>query len=145
MSEYKRIQEQMQELQKQRVKLCREFFEDEIEKFFTENPAVESFSWRQYTPYFNDGDPCEFGVCQSSDEVSVNDVVGWDVPVNPPWSRERAEEFNRARDVALATHEKVSTLLGQFNEDDLKMMFNDHSKVTVDANGDIQVEEHKHD
>ena len=26
------------------------------------NPVVEAVKWRQYTPYFNDGEPCVFGV-----------------------------------------------------------------------------------
>ena len=30
--------------------------------FFTENPTVTKIVWTQYTPYFNDGDPCVFGV-----------------------------------------------------------------------------------
>lgn len=25
-------------------------------------PGVGKLAWKQYTPYFNDGDPCEFGV-----------------------------------------------------------------------------------
>lgn len=25
-------------------------------------PGIEAFGWRQYTPYFNDGEPCIFGV-----------------------------------------------------------------------------------
>jgi hypothetical protein len=36
---------------------------DEVLKlFFDANPYVASISWRQYTPYFNDGDSCEFSV-----------------------------------------------------------------------------------
>lgn len=27
---------------------------------FTEHPILYSFAWNQYTPYFNDGDSCEF-------------------------------------------------------------------------------------
>lgn len=27
-----------------------------------DHPRVLAVRWRQYTPYFNDGDPCEFGV-----------------------------------------------------------------------------------
>lgn len=27
-----------------------------------DDPGVARFGWRQYTPYFNDGDPCVFGV-----------------------------------------------------------------------------------
>lgn len=34
----------------------------EIEKFFADNPKVTGVCWDQYAPYFNDGDPCVFGV-----------------------------------------------------------------------------------
>jgi len=34
----------------------------EFEKFFAENPRIDKISWRQYTPYFNDGDACHFAV-----------------------------------------------------------------------------------
>jgi hypothetical protein len=27
-----------------------------------DDPTIVEFGWRQYTPYFNDGEPCEFGV-----------------------------------------------------------------------------------
>lgn len=30
--------------------------------FFEEYPAVKAVGWTQYTPYFNDGEPCVFGV-----------------------------------------------------------------------------------
>ena len=29
---------------------------------FEQAPKLKSFGWTQYTPYFNDGDTCEFGV-----------------------------------------------------------------------------------
>lgn len=30
--------------------------------FFAEYPEVKAVGWTQYTPYFNDGDPCVFSV-----------------------------------------------------------------------------------
>lgn len=33
-----------------------------FKSFFEANPEVYAFAWTQYTPYFNDGDTCEFGV-----------------------------------------------------------------------------------
>lgn len=40
--------------------------EDSIKSFFKEwfekNPTVHGVMWTQYTPYFNDGEPCEFGL-----------------------------------------------------------------------------------
>ncbi|HEX8024733.1 MAG TPA: hypothetical protein VF484_00875, partial [Candidatus Limnocylindrales bacterium] len=32
-----------------------------IVKAVLDDPTVVEFGWRQYTPYFNDGDPCIFG------------------------------------------------------------------------------------
>lgn len=31
-------------------------------KDLIENPAVQAIVWSQYTPYFNDGDTCKFGI-----------------------------------------------------------------------------------
>ncbi len=33
-----------------------------FKEFFAAHPAVKSIAWTQYTPYFNDGDPCTFRV-----------------------------------------------------------------------------------
>jgi hypothetical protein len=30
--------------------------------FFEKNPGIVALKWQQYTPYFNDGDTCEFDV-----------------------------------------------------------------------------------
>lgn len=35
---------------------------DALIKWVTDNPKIEKIYWTQYTPYFNDGDPCIFGV-----------------------------------------------------------------------------------
>lgn len=37
----------------------KEYFLEIFEKF----PELKAVRWAQYTPYFNDGDPCEFGIC----------------------------------------------------------------------------------
>jgi hypothetical protein len=31
-------------------------------QFFEKNPSITAIVWEQYTPYFNDGEPCEFRV-----------------------------------------------------------------------------------
>lgn len=38
--------------------------------------GVESVRWEQYTPYFNDGDACEFGVHEPSVKLVGNDEGG---------------------------------------------------------------------
>lgn len=37
-------------------------FRAACEEIFGTHPKLEAFSWAQYSPYFNDGDACEFGV-----------------------------------------------------------------------------------
>lgn len=36
------------------------FFKEACSLLFDNLPDLKSFGWRQYTPYFNDGDPCVF-------------------------------------------------------------------------------------
>lgn len=40
--------------------------------FFEKNPAIQSIVWTQYTPYFNDGDTCEFAVHEPHFSNDVN-------------------------------------------------------------------------
>lgn len=35
----------------------------EVKTLFNKYPLLEEFNFPQYTPYFNDGDPCEFRMC----------------------------------------------------------------------------------
>lgn len=37
---------------------------DVSHRIFEQHPSLQGFSWTQYTPYFNDGDPCLFS-CHS--------------------------------------------------------------------------------
>lgn len=42
-----------------------------IKAIFDQYPDLEEFSWDQYAPYFNDGDPCEFSVHSDYPEVKL--------------------------------------------------------------------------
>lgn len=41
---------------------ARSYIESGVQQFFEACPEVNAIFWRQYTPYFNDGEPCEFSV-----------------------------------------------------------------------------------
>lgn len=36
-------------------------FKQAFKIFWDQNPKIRAVVWQQYTPYFNDGEPCEFG------------------------------------------------------------------------------------
>lgn len=101
-------------------------FSDACKTLFEKHTKLESFGWCQYTPYFNDGDACEFGA--HTDEPDVN-----------------GESYYRVEDEALvAAAEEIRAMLCEFNDEDLQEMFGDHAKITVTREG-TEVTEYNHD
>jgi hypothetical protein len=52
-----------------------------------DDPTIVEFGWTQYTPYFNDGEPCEFSVSivwvkTSDDEVDDDEISVYDLNVD---------------------------------------------------------------
>lgn len=47
-----------------------ELFSGSILELFRDNPSLAQLSWRQYTPYFNDGDECVFHVDEYSLQIN---------------------------------------------------------------------------
>jgi hypothetical protein len=49
--------------------------------FWDSNPNIKLITWTQYTPYFNDGDTCEFDVCDvtfsNCDNPDEYDNIRW--------------------------------------------------------------------
>lgn len=54
--------EELNALKEEYTKVFRKEFHNIIKSFFEEVPEVQAIIWSQYTPYFNDGDPCVFGI-----------------------------------------------------------------------------------
>ena len=59
---FKELNAQMEAARKEMQAKSTGFIEAAVQNFLDECPEVESVSWTQYTPYFNDGDACEFSV-----------------------------------------------------------------------------------
>lgn len=61
--------------------LPREDFEDIVTRVLADEFFVD-FGWTQYTPYFNDGDPCEFGTSglwiRTVEDLTLKTVVSTD-------------------------------------------------------------------
>jgi hypothetical protein len=65
------IQKQIAKLEKQANKESSKLISKGFKQIFKKNPELKSFSWTQYTPYFNDGDECVFSA--NTDYISIND------------------------------------------------------------------------
>lgn len=121
---------------------------------FDENPEIQAIAWVQYTPYFNDGDSCEFGIRdfnlklskaervrlgeneEDVDEFDINDVNYWESDVH--WSNKSAEAEH---------YRNIESYLNSFAEsleDIFKSAFGDHAQVVCTREG-FTVDEHDHE
>jgi len=55
---------------------------EECQAFFEKNPDIKALGWLQYTPSFNDGEPCTFGVGElhvtTEDNYEDLDLYEWE-------------------------------------------------------------------
>lgn len=112
-------------------------FRAQAAALFEANPKLKSFGWHQYTPYFNDGDTCEFSVNR------------WDVDIcglNPDEtdSDEFAEETGMSQEEAKSFVPQVKKFMEQFDDCDMEKAFGDHARVTIDREG-ITIDSYDHD
>lgn len=128
-------------------------------EFFAANPGVEAVRWAQYTPYFNDGDSCTFGV--QDPMVSLKDVPA-DVEFGEDGFSDGPVEYGgygkpdvKLRDATDAEKETgrrlkaaataLKKMWNEVQDDDLFLMtFGDHQQVTATAAG-FDVDEYEHD
>lgn len=143
-----------------RIKAAQEAFQKEAQeelgksfkKFFEDHPEVASVQWEQYTPYFNDGETCYFGVR----ELEAKDADGEDAFA---YFKETEEQYKyleggyvsmpalrSATDAEEALERDFGGLssLVEGLEDLLEGIFGDHATVTATASG-FEVDECEHD
>jgi len=110
-------------------------------EFFVAHPEIQAIKWKQYTPYFNDGDACVFSVhdwyakptdaalAPKDDEDEENGFID-------PWSMGNGP---------LAAAKKSGAELFKLLDDEMmKGAFGDHAEVTATRDG-FEVESYEHD
>lgn len=75
------LRAEMEEKQKEIQQRAREVFREEMQSLFASYPDLQSISWTQYTPYFNDGNECVFR-CAGTYSVNIN-LYGPDPETGP--------------------------------------------------------------
>lgn len=144
--------------------VAQDMLKETFKEFWKLNPGIKVVRWTQYTPYFNDGDACVFGV----NDVYFSNAEGDDMDDLSYYGEYEGEnedifsgssyEFVSERDyykeiqakaaaggVDTQSIQELSNLIGSDEmEDILLMMFDDHVVVTATRNG-FDVEEYNHD
>jgi hypothetical protein len=160
--------EQAMQLKKRYEKMVNGFREEDFKGWFVEffnlYPFIERIQWTQYTPYFNDGEPCEFGVNDpelqlSAAYIDLNPGLSVGTPdwgTAPSDDREEDEAIDSQwlstysvdkshREQWPQLYEAVSSLKALFEAQDiLQHVFGEHSFVTVTPEK-IVVDEYQHD
>lgn len=111
-----------------------------LKEYFAKHTAIKAVGWCQYTPHFNDGDPCEFGlhsIYYSTKEVSAeqaeeldgrfDDAEGW--------------KYGSGGVIPVTAGADFKELI---DEDVFELAFGDHAYVIVTPEA-IFVHEYEHD
>jgi len=144
-SQLQQIRDQRNALSKQIHEQGKELFNESARGLFAKHPKLESFSWTQYTPYFNDGDSCTFGVNSGSLYVKFNEkefeeLSTWTFRSERTYNQEARQEAGLKEAYA-----DIRDLLTTFEDADYELMFGDHVKVTVKAPGVTETNDYPHD
>ncbi len=74
MSTLNDLEEKIQEIEKQIKRDGEQIMKELFIELFNELPKVQAVRWAQYTPYFNDGDPCIFNVYEPEFKVDAPEI-----------------------------------------------------------------------
>lgn len=137
----------------EKIKKMRKDLKDEIQKLGKENlitvynalfdkfPEIDGVVWDQYTPYFNDGEPCYFSVnelriCSSAITTAFPDISDYGNDEMYAYSIQYAVQKDgvsaatRERYMSIVKEAKEISTIAQQNEDIWEDVFGDHVKVS---------------
>ena len=135
MTKYTEAKKKMKAALEQANAIVKEAFLEASNEVFNKYPNIESFSWTQYTPYFNDGDECTFSAQTQYPQLTFTD--GTEIDIDYGSGDVDAEDV--VEEIAA-----VKTFLAQFDESDYEEMFGDHVLVVVSRKG-AKIKGYDHD
>ena len=150
-SEVQDMNAQLESIRQEHLKTLREKFKSITSAFFEGAPQVQAVVWDQYTPYFNDGEPCEFSV---NEPFFVTQNFDFNNLPSSSWEFED-EEYGEIGSVYFKPKEEednfeLKMLCYEFskiisdNEELMQEMFGDHVTVYL-TKEKVLTEECSHD
>jgi len=151
---FKRLEQVKQDYDNAIAQVQKEFQENEGKPFieglfkplFDAIPNLEAIRWRQYIPYFNDGDECTFGVHEPSYKFTDSDELGyaddgfmdlWEIG----WAiKEGNLDFELTEEQNGLIRDVNGKLQGEY-ENLLEAIFGSHAEITVFPDR-VEVEEY---
>jgi len=112
-----------------------------FKEFFEAHPKAAAVSWRQYTPYFNDGDPCYFRVGEMSLHLHEEDDEEEDYDPDGGYD---SYSLSHSEDPELKKMSEDFDKLTDIPEEVLEYVFGDHVTITATSEG-FEITEYDHD
>lgn len=112
----------------------------ELDGFFEDFPEIESIKWTQYTPHFNDGSECTFSVNEPSVKLKGDKEYKQEYEFSSTYQRTPSKDDLRISKGLSKLHKQFEKV-----EDVFESVFGDHSEITVQSNGKVEIEEYEHD
>lgn len=133
-SQYQKIKANIKALRAEAAKLAKACLYKELVTLFAEYPEVVAVRWRQYTPSFNDGDPCTFTCHAAYCELSFRDK-------GDPEEETDFTDYGETPSEKQAV-EAFQGFLEEIDEEDMLTIFGDGVEVTIDRDGETTKEEY---
>jgi hypothetical protein len=97
------------------------FMSVDLKPIFKKYPKINAIGWNQYTPYFNDGEECEFevhepAVAWDTDEIDYYEEVNW---YSTPGLRETYQRLLC----------EIRAVVNQWSDELKKSLFGDHVEI----------------
>lgn len=135
----------IKEIKQCQVDLFNESFKEVIKEVFSSVPGLNKIGWTQYTPYFNDGEECVFGVSDPSFDIKeLNDEPEKEEDNSNVWKWASSYRIKDKRPKEQYETIKAFEDLINNNEDALRSVYGDHAKIIITPEN-IEVTEYEHD
>lgn len=120
------FEEKVEQLRKE----FQELFQSRVKVVFDAVPDLESIQIIQYTPYFMDGDACEFSIHSVSFYNEEEPDTDWDYDFESPSEQQVLKDALQGFIYS--------------NQDLMCEMYGDHAEITITRDG-TDISEHEHD
>jgi hypothetical protein len=115
--------------------------------------SVHSIKWEQYTPYFNDGDSCEFTIGEirvkfndgdndagemGDGYLSSYDIGTWD-------SETRSRIYTKEDKVRYEILDRIGKTFTTIPNDLFLVSYDDHKSIIIYTDGTVDIEDYDHD
>ena len=122
---FESFKKQVEDLRMKLQETGEQFLLEHFKETFNKHKNLKEVRWTQYTPYFNDGETCEYGSSHTSPDLLVTGCSY------------NGKEYK-------VIEKEIKEFLIQFDDELMYDLFGDHIEIIVTKEG-ISVNEYEHD